>query len=116
MILFDTSVWIEHLRRGDSRLVTALEENRVAIHSAIIGELACGNIPDRAKFLADLLSLQEVEETSPSDTLVFISNHRLYGKGLGWIDMQLLASAVVSNAELVTYDRRLAKVVKTLRV
>ena len=116
MILFDTSVWIEHLRRGDSRLITALEENNVAIHSAIVGELACGNIPDRNKFLVDLRSLHEIEETSTSDTLEFISNHRLYGKGLGWVDMQLLASALVSNAELVTYDKRLAKALDTLRL
>src|SRR6202040_2675686 len=54
MILADTSVWMQFFRAGDSELETLLEEGRIAMHDFVLGELACGNLRDRSRTIADL--------------------------------------------------------------
>lgn len=107
LTLIDTSVWIEHIRGANLELIQLLSNHQVLIHPMIIGELACGNIPNRELFLSDLELLPQAREVSLKEVLEFIKRHQLYEKGLGWVDMNLMASALTSNAALLTYDKKL---------
>ena len=107
MILADTSVWIDHLRNGNQQLRRHLEDGNIACHPFVIGELACGRMPDRAAVLALLATLPLPPVADHDEALAFVEARRLAGKGLGWIDVHLLASAVLAGARLWTLDKRL---------
>lgn len=107
-VLVDTSVWIDHFRKKDSQLVYLLEQNLILTHSAIIGELACGELKKRLEILSYLKLLPFAKEASAEEVLAMIEIRKLYGKGLSWIDVQLLASASLSGAKLWTKDQQLA--------
>ena len=108
MVLADTSVWIEHFRRGEPRLASLLTDGHVLIHPFVLGELACGNLKNRANVLSALQELPSAKLASTSEALQLIEDRRLYGRGLGWIDVHLLASALVSACDFWTLDKRLA--------
>jgi predicted nucleic acid-binding protein len=112
--VIDTSVWIEHLRKGEEQLAPLLRERRALTHSAVIGELACGLLPKRSQFLADLQLLPRAQEAATDEVLHLIEERRLFGKGLGWVDAQLVASALLSDACLLTHDKRLAQLFRGL--
>lgn len=107
MILVDTSVWVDHLRKGNDALAALLLKAEVACHPMVIGELACGNLERREEVLALLHALPSTERVSDDEVLFFIEQHRLGGRGLGLVDMHLLASCALSAATLWTFDRRL---------
>lgn len=108
MILVDTSVWVEHLRRGLPRLATLLQEGEVLIHPWVIGELACGNLRNRGDVLELLQGLPASVVASDSEVLLLIEREQLMGRGIGYVDAHLLASNKLSHAQLWTQDRRLA--------
>src|SRR5262245_6765032 len=108
MILVDTSVWIDHGRRRNDQLVTWLTEGLVLGHPFVQGELACGQMPRRTEVLALFDQLPPATVVSHQEMLHFVERHRLMGRGLGWIDLHLLASTLVSRATLATRDRRRA--------
>jgi predicted nucleic acid-binding protein len=110
MVLVDTSVWISHLRVGNPTLARLLENEEVAIHPFVIGELACGNLRNRAEILGLLQSLPMSVEILHEEAMEFISAHQLMGKGLGYIDIHLLASAVLSGIPILTLDKKLKAV------
>ncbi len=111
MVLVDTSVWIDHLRRGVPTLGSLLDEGLVLMHPFVLGELACGQLNDRDALLALLRDLREVAVATDGEALGFIERHKLMGKGLGYIDVHLLASTVLEGgASLWTRDKRLARV------
>ena len=111
MILADTSVWIDHMRGRRSRFSAALENLLVLVHPFVIGELACGNLRDRNEVLALLHDLPLAVTATDAEVLAFIERRKLMGRGLGYIDAHLLASAALSGtARLWTHDRRLAAV------
>jgi len=116
MILVDTSVWLAHLRDGTIGLETLLDEGKVACHPFIIGELACGNLKNRHEILSLLETLPTATQAEHGEVMQFIETHRLTGKGLGYIDMHLLASAILTNVSLWTLDKRLDKVSSRLGV
>ena len=116
MILVDTSVWVNHLRAADSRLAELLEDGQVLCHPFVVGELACGNLRRRAEVLALLADLPQLPALATEDVMGFVDGHRLMGKGLGWIDVHLLAAAVASRETLWTKDRRLADAANRLGV
>ena len=107
MILVDTSVWIDHLRLGSERLRSLLQDEQVLCHPFVIGELACGNLHNRNEILHLLEALPGAPVADHSEVLHLINAHRLYGKGVGWIDIHLLASALLIGCELWTSDRLL---------
>lgn len=110
MILVDTSVWIDHFRQGDPALVEALEAAQVGMHAFVLGELACGNFGAAAKrslVLELLQGLPFVPGSTEAEALFFIDQHRLMGRGIGYIDVHLLASARLHGAKLWTRDKRL---------
>ncbi len=110
MILVDTSVWVEHLRRGLPRLATLLQEGKVLIHPWVIGELACGNLRIRREVLELLQGLPAAVVASDSEVLLLIERDQLMGRGIGYVDAHLLASARLSQTKLWTQDRRLSAV------
>ena len=108
MILIDTSVWIEHLRAGDHELAHLLDSDQALIHPFVIGELACGNLARRQEILAMLQDLPAIPAAEDSEVLYFIGRNELMGRGIGYIDMHLLAAtALAPPARLWTRDKRL---------
>lgn len=116
MILADTSVWIDHFRKGNKKLVTLLNEGQVSCHPFIVGELACGNIKNRDEILSLLAALPGVPVAEHEEVIHFISRHKLHGKGIGLIDAHLLASTLLSSSKLWTLDKALASMAKTLKI
>ena len=110
MVLADTSVWISHLREGNAGLETLLDDGHVVCHPFIIGELACGNLKNRSEILSLLHVLPMIIHAEHEEVMQFIDDYRLMGKGLGYIDMHLLASAILSKTPLWTFDKRLREV------
>lgn len=110
MILVDTSVWVEHLRHGQPRLTTLLLEGEVLIHPWVIGELACGNLRNRSQVLELLQGLPAATVARDAEVLLLIERERLMGRGIGYVDAHLLASALLSHCRLWTQDRHLAAV------
>jgi predicted nucleic acid-binding protein len=109
-------VWVEHLRSGLPELATALESGQVATHPMVIGELACGQMRQCAEILALLQALPTAPVVEHDEVLHLIDAHQLQGRGLGWIDMHLLAAAKLARMPLWTLDRRLAAVAVGLGV
>lgn len=108
MILADTSVWVDHFRRGDAQLAGLLERGAVLIHPFVVGEIACGSLSDRSSILELLEDLPAAVVAETEEVLAFIERHVLHGKGLGYVDAHLLASAVLTEgASLWTRDKRL---------
>jgi predicted nucleic acid-binding protein len=115
MILVDTSVWIDHFRRTDPRLVAALDREDVLVHPFVIGELACGNLKNRRVILALLRRLPEAPRATDEEALAFVERRSLSGRGMGLVDVHLLASVVLhGTARLWTGDRQLAEVAADL--
>lgn len=110
MILIDTSVWVEHLRHGLPRLATLLQEGEVLIHPSVIGELACGTLNNRGQVLELLQGLPAATVASDAEVLLLIERDQLMGRGIGYVDVHLLASTRLSHCRLWTQDRRLAAV------
>lgn len=116
MVLVDTSVWVSHLRDGNAQLETLLNKGVVVCHPFVIGELACGNLRNRIDILSLLQYLPMAEKVEQDEVLQFIENYRLMGKGLGFIDIHLLASALLTGIPIWTLDKRLNRISAKLRV
>ncbi|MGA3134906.1 MAG: PIN domain-containing protein [Terracidiphilus sp.] len=114
MILVDTSIWIDHFRSSNRRLVGLLDAELVRVHPWVVGELACGNLANRANTLYLLRSLPQVTVASDDEVLFFIDKHGIAGKGLGYLDMHLLAAAALWSLKIWTRDRRLNEVAALL--
>ena len=112
--LVDTSVWIDHLDTTNLRLAGLLRDNAVLMHSAVIGELACGNLPNRRHFLEDISLLPRVREASFEEVLQAMDFLKLHGLGIGWVDAQLLVSSLLFAVPLWTLDRRLDRVARAI--
>jgi predicted nucleic acid-binding protein len=116
MVLVDPSVWVSHLRQGNDRLAALLEEGVVCCHPYVIGELACGNLRNRAEILSLLRALPAAAVADHDEIMAFIDENRLVGRGLAYVDVHLLGSAVLSGVGLWTADRRLAEAAAALGV
>lgn len=116
MVLVDTSVWVSHLRQANPRLQKLLMEARVACHPFIIGELACGNLKNRQEILTLMKALPITIKAEHEEVLRFIEMPSLMGRGLGYIDVHLLASVLLSGVSLWTQDMQLKKVARKLEV
>ena len=116
MVLVDTSVWVSHLRHGNSRLQKLLDESRVVCHPFIIGELACGNIRNRAEIISLMQSLPMLEVIEHEELLLFIEHNKLMDSGLGFVDAHLLAAAILAGIPLWTQDKKLKQVCCRLNI
>jgi len=116
MILADTSVWVHHFRHGNAQLRQALLDGQILTHPFVIGEIACGNLHSRSKVLDDLQRLPSVLFAEHQEVLSFLEQHRLFGKGITWIDAHLLASVLLSACKLWTLDSRLSLAARRLQI
>lgn len=107
MILVDTSVWVDHLRRGDPGLIHLLERSAVLMHPLVVGEIACGSLRDREAMLELLQDLPAAVLASPEEALEFVESRGLHGSGIGYVDVHLLASVTLTpDAKLWTRDTK----------
>jgi predicted nucleic acid-binding protein len=116
MILVDTSIWVRHLRKGNELLSLLLDQGLVLIHPFIIGELACGSMVNRQEILELLKALPCIVTAEHTEVLHLVEEKHLYGRGIGWIDAHLLASALLSDSCLFTSDRKLLHVAVSLGI
>ena len=107
MVIVDTSIWVTHFRQGSRRLEKLLMNAEVMCHPFIIGELACGHLKNRNEIISLLQSLPMAPTIEFDEFLFFIDRHRLMGKGVGFVDVHLLASAQLIGIPLWTADKRL---------
>lgn len=116
MVLVDTSIWVAHLREGNPKLEKLLMDGDVMCHPFIIGELACGNLKNRGEIISLLQSLQMVVTIEFDEFLFFIERYHLMGKGIGFVDVHLLASAQLTGVPLWTADKKLKTTIEQLEL
>jgi len=116
MILADTSVWIDHFRRGNRVFAELLMDCQVSVHPFVLGELACGNLADRTAVLSDIAELPHAVSATDAEVMNLIERRTLWGKGIGWVDAHLLASALLSSCALWTLDNRLNRVAESIAI
>jgi predicted nucleic acid-binding protein len=117
VILVDTSVWIDHLRRPDAKLVELLDSGDVLIHPLVRLELTLGLIANREQILANLALLQEAEVADTAELFRLVEARKLYRRGIGVSDLHLLASALMDKTVSIwTRDRRLDQIAEELGV
>jgi predicted nucleic acid-binding protein len=115
VILVDSSVWIDHLRARDETLSVLLTRVEVLTHPFVVGEIALGSIRYRDAVLASLQRLPSAMIATDGDVLRLIDRHRLFGRGIGYIDAHLLAAVRLTGDTLLwTHDRRLREVATEL--
>jgi len=116
MVLIDTSIWIDHFRNSNDQLVELLNDGEVFCHPLIIGELACGNIKNRKEILTALQALPQSSVVDHDEIMFFIDKNQIMGKGLGYSDIALLASALVTMIPLWTFDQKPSAIAKKLNI
>jgi predicted nucleic acid-binding protein len=116
LILVDTSVWVDHLRRRNAAHATRLETGEVVCHPFVLGELSLGSLKQRDQILGLLSELPIAPVVPHDDVLALVERVRLAGRGIGWVDVHLIASALLGGLRLWTLDRRLALVARALEV
>lgn len=116
MILVDTSVWVDHLRRRNAALVRQLEEGFVLCHEFIIGELACGHLKNRREILSLLNELPRAVSARHEEVMTLLDSRNLFGMGIGWVDAHLMSSALLSQARFWTLDKKLGAVAASLGI
>ncbi len=116
MVLVDTSIWISHFRDKYLNLEDLLVKGKVICHPYVVGELACGNLKNRNTILSLLHELPLATQASHEEVLRFIEEHELMGLGLGYVDIHLLASTLLSSVSLWTKDRRLKAAADQLHI
>ena len=107
-------MWVDHLRRGDAQLVALLEANAVVMHPFVVGEIACGSLTDRSMTLDLLQHLPSAVVAEADEILGYIESKKLYGKGIGYVDVHLLASVALAGIKLWTRDKWLREVAQDL--
>ncbi|OQY00957.1 MAG: VapC toxin family PIN domain ribonuclease [Desulfobacteraceae bacterium 4572_130] len=109
MVLADTCVWVKHFRKGQKHLIQLLEQGFVVCHPFIIGELACGGLKNRSEIIQLLEALPKVDVLEHAEIMEFIETRKLMSIGIGYVDIHLLGSSLLSSTPLWTFDKSLAK-------
>lgn len=116
MILADTSVWVDHLRRRHATLARHLERGEIVCHPFVIGEISLGSLWQRDEVLGLLAELPTASVVPHGEVRALVERRALAGQGIGWVDAHLIASALVDGVGLWTLDRRLAAVARAVNV
>jgi predicted nucleic acid-binding protein len=119
IVLVDTSVWIRFLSNRApfaAELDTLLSRDEVSGHEFVYGELLIGDKGGRMRLLADYEQMHQAPVVLHSDVVAFVRDRQLHGRGIGWIDAHLLASALVGRLKLWTIDPALATLAKEMRI
>jgi predicted nucleic acid-binding protein len=115
IVLADTSIWIDHFRRGDLKLAQFLDRGDVVMHPFVIGELALGHVPRIAEMIDDLQTIPKAIVANADEVLKFTADRKLSGSGIGYVDAHLLAAAALAPETLLwTRDKRLHAVAQSL--
>jgi predicted nucleic acid-binding protein len=115
VILVDTSVWVDHLRERDKWLSDRLDAGTVLSHPFVIGEIALGRISQRDPILSALRDLPQTQVATAEEVLQLIERRRLFGLGIGYVGVHLLAAvSLTAGTRLWTRDRRLHGVAERL--
>lgn len=119
-VLLDTSVWVDFFKRGPSTTVVdrLLDEGGVVTHPMVVAELACGSPPSpRLRSLRDIEDLQHVSIATLDEARELLEREKLYGRGLGLVDLMLLASTrITPGTRLYSLDKRLDAAARQLGV
>lgn len=115
-VLVDTCVWVRHFRQQDPYLLNMLEDGEVLSHPLVVGELAMGNLKDRAQTLWSLSKLGRPPIATDAETQQMVDARRLWGRGIQWNDACILASAVIGGVKLWTVDFRLSEIAAEMGV
>jgi hypothetical protein len=117
MILVDASVWIDHIRASDSALSKLLSRREVFTHPFVIGEIALGHLRPRDLVLSELQKLRSTEIASAAEVLRFVDRYHLFGRGVGYVDVHLLAATMLTDdCALWTRDKRLHGIAQELGI
>ncbi|HEX3651316.1 MAG TPA: PIN domain-containing protein [Rhizomicrobium sp.] len=117
MILADASIWIEHFRIPNESFLRLLGRNEIACHDFVIGEVSLGHVRNRDAALRELSELPRSNHIANEEVRTLIFRHRLFGKGIGYVDVHLLASAILTDGcSLWTRDKNLSIVAQSLDV
>lgn len=117
MILVDTSIWARHIDRRVDALSVLLDAGDVSSHPFVIGEIALGNLRRRDAVLTDLRLLRQTAVATHEEVLELVERHKLFGRGIGYVDAHLLAAARLTEGTLLwTFDKRLAAAAADLEI
>ena len=117
MILADTSIWVDHLGRGDPIMALLLDADNIVMHPFVHGEIALGSLRQRALTLKRLRAMPQLALATSNEVAQLIESAPLYGKGIGYVDAHLLAATLLTpDTQLWTRDRRLREAADTLNV
>jgi predicted nucleic acid-binding protein len=116
VILVDTSVWVDHVRRADATLIRLLNAGQVLTHPFVIGEVAMGNLPRRRLFLDEMRRLPAALIATDLEAMSLMEREQLYGRGIGFADLHLLAATRLTQAALWSRDRRLRAIAEELGI
>jgi len=115
-VLVDTCVWVRHFRQRNPLLVDMLVDGEIWCHPIVVGELSMGTLKNRAQTLLDLIQLDRPPIATFDETRQMVESRRLWGRGIQWNDAQILASAVIAEVPLWTFDERLKEMAADLGV
>jgi len=117
VILADTGIWIDYFRGRNAKMRRLLEDGQIATHPFIVAEIALGSLHDRRKTLSEMDALWEVKVARLTEVRRLIESHALYSKGVGLIDVHLIASCMITHGtQLWTRDIALRKVATPLGI
>ena len=118
MVLIDSSVWVDFLKSGGQpQMVQLLALQHVLMHEMVLGEVAMGSKQQRENALELLPFLPMVQVASHPEVMALVDRHRLYGRGVGYVDVHLLTAAVLQPGTLLwTQDKRLQAAAEQLGV
>lgn len=117
MILADTSIWVDHLRKNNEELADLLLRERIVCHPLVVAEISLGSLRQRDLVLGNLDALPGLPAASLAEVRTLIEARKLFSCGIGFVDASLLASCLLApGATLWTHDRRLAAVASDLGV
>jgi predicted nucleic acid-binding protein len=117
MILADSSVWIDFFRAGNIEFEHLLDRQQIATHPFVIGEVALGSLRNPRKTISIMQSMPQAEVASHDEVMHFLDAAELAGKGIGYVDIHLLASTrIAGDMTLWTRDHRLAAAAAELNI
>lgn len=117
IVLADTSIWVDHFRRADTRFAGLLNHGDIVIHPFVVGELLLGGVPKGSDMLDDLNTLPKATVASNDEVQEFIVKRKLSGLGIGYVNAHLLASTSLTiEASIWTRDKRLLAAAKSLKL
>lgn len=115
MILVDSSVWVDHLRRDEPGMRRLLGAGQVLSHPFVVGELAMGSFKRRDLLLKELMDLPSAKVAQDDEVLQFVNRYALFGSGVGYIDAHLLAAVrLMPGTSVWTRDKRLFETASNL--